>query len=236
MMISNPPPTVAIPATAPAASAAPAASLPLPAAPATSAPTPPGPTPTASTPGPAPATPGPSADPGAPTAVEQLMATSAADALGKVDATLAKVAALTVGGGTPAGVASAKAAGALLTDASLFLQHAHVKAMEQLRSFASELSLQVMGSAAGLAFIGGQVATAGQSKVAVPLAGVIAEPAAATKATMAKVADVLDGANIAPAPSPVPGAPAETDARPAPPAVPAAPPAAPVPAGPATGD
>lgn len=168
--------------------------------------------------------------------VDKLMATSAADALGTVDAHLAKLATLTVGGGTPQGVAGAKEATALLTDASMMLQHAHVKAMEQLRAMAGELHMRLMSSASGLAYMGGQVQLAGGSKEPIKLADIAAGPIAETKATMADVVAALTPPKTAhPAKDPAaPAAPAAAAPAPGASAAPAAPAAPSAPAAPAT--
>lgn len=207
MMISSPVAPAAKPAlaTAPAATPAPAAPAATPAT-GTTAPTAPSATPAPGTP--APATvgqPAPRADTSQQAVIDKLMQTSATEAIGEVDAQLAKVASLTVGGGTPEGANGAKVASALLTDASMMLQHAHVKAMEQIRTLAGELHMQLMSSASGLAFMGGQVSTAGQAKEPVKLADIAAGPIAATRATMADVVAALRPAE-APAPIAVPPA------------------------------
>lgn len=140
--------------------------------------------------------------------IDKLMKTSAQEAISEVDAHLAKVASLSVGGGTPEGTQGAKVASALLTDASMLLQHAHTKALEQIRTLAGELHLKLMSSASGLAYMGGQVAIAGQSKQPVKLAEIAAGPIAETKATMAEVVAALGAtAKAAPAPA-TPAAPA----------------------------
>ena len=102
-------------------------------------------------------------------AIVKLQKTSAADALAQVDVHLAKIASLSVGGGTPEGTQGAKVASMLLTDASMLLQHADVQAMQQLRNMATELHMRLMSSASGLAFMGGQVALAGGSKTPIKL-------------------------------------------------------------------
>jgi hypothetical protein len=137
--------------------------------------------------------------------LDKLDATSATDAIAQVTDQLAKVSSLSVGGGTPEGIESAKAASAMLTDASMLLQHAHVKAIEQIRTMATELHVRLMSSASGLAYMGGQVALAGQSKEPVKLADIIAAPVKETTQTMADVTAVL--APMAPAPAPAPAAP-----------------------------
>ncbi len=152
--------------------------------------------------------------------VEKLQSTSAADAIAQVDDHLTKLSTLTVGGGTPEGLKGVKDATALLTDSSMLLQHAHVKAMEQLRDMATELQMRVMGSVSGLAFMGGQVSIAGQSKTPVKLADITAGPITEAKAIMADVvaaitpkapADAADAAPAADTPAPAP-APAATPA------------------------
>ena len=147
--------------------------------------------------------------------LDELEKTTAQDAIAKVDDHLEKIAALTVGGGTPEGAQSAKVASALLTDSSMLLQHAHIKAIEQLRTMAAELNMRVMSSASGLAFLGGQVALAGQSKEPVKLADIVAGPIKDTKAAMADVISAIT-------PKDAKGdAPAKGDASPAAPATPA---------------
>jgi hypothetical protein len=140
---------------------------------------------------------------------EKLEKTTATDAITQVGSHLDKIASLSIGGGTPAGVESAKVASALLTDASMLIQHAHVKSMEQLRTMATELHVKLMSSASGLAFMGGQVAIAGQSKEAIKLADIAAGPIGETKQTIAEVMTALapkDGA--APAAGTAPAKPA----------------------------
>lgn len=221
MMISSPAPVgasaapAAAPIPPPAGTSAPPSTTPASRAPGSppAGTTAPAPTPA---PAPAPAPPtgqggGAPADAAAATqaVIDRLMKTSASEAIEQVDARLAKVASITVGGATPEGTQGAKVASALLTDASMLLQHAHVKTMEQLRAIAGELHLKLMSSSSALAFLGGQVSVAGQSKEPVKLAEVAAGPIAQTKAT---IADVV--AALAP-----PAAPKQTepDAKPAPP-------------------
>ena len=164
--------------------------------------------------------------------IEKLQSTSAADAIAQVDGQLAKLSTLTVGGGTPESLQSTKAATTLLTDSSMLLQHAHVKAMEQIRDIATELQMRVMSSVSGLAYMGGQVAIAGQSKNPVKLSEIAAGPITETKAIMADVIAAItpkapaDGGGAAPAgDAPAGGAPAATT-PPAADAAPDAPPAA----------
>ena len=123
--------------------------------------------------------------------IEKLQSTTAAAAIAQVDEHLGKLATMSVGGGTPEGAESAKVASALLTDSSLLLQHANVKALETLRDLATELQMRVMNSVSGLAYIGGQVAIAGQSKTPVNLADITAGPISETKAAMADVVEAI---------------------------------------------
>jgi hypothetical protein len=223
MMVTTPVP-VAASKPAPAAPAAPA-----PGAPVLKSPTGPAPAdPATSPPAAGDAAPADAAAAAKQAMLDKLDATSATEAIAQVDAHLTKVASLSVGGGTPEGANGAKAASALLTDASMLLQHAHVKAMEQLRTMATELHVRLMSSASGLAYMGGQVAVAGQSKEPVKLADIIAGPAQETKATMADVVAAITpkGAPAAPPPEVV-SPPAKQPEEPAPPAAPVPTPAAP---------
>ncbi|MEO6866996.1 MAG: hypothetical protein ABI200_03150 [Gaiellales bacterium] len=199
--ISATPPAPAGPAAPPAPTAPPAAKDGTP-APKTGTPVPDG-----STPPPAGSTAPADAADAAAKVIEQLANTSAIDAMTQVNAQLDKVATLSVGGGTPEGVENAKVASALLTDSSMMLQHAHTKALEQLRTIAGELHLQLMSASSGLAFLGGQVALAGQSKEPVQLAEIAVGPINETKKTMIAVSEVLEAA-ATPAPTgPAPAAP-----------------------------
>ncbi len=141
--------------------------------------------------------------------IEKLEQTTASDAMAQVDEHLGKLAALSVGGGTPEGAQSAKVASALLTDSSMLLQHAHVKAMETIRNMATELHMRLMSSVSGLAYMGGQVAVAGQSETPVKIAEIAAGPIAETKATMTDVIDAITPKDVSPtdAKVPVPNAP-----------------------------
>jgi hypothetical protein len=140
--------------------------------------------------------------------LDKLEQTTASDAIAKVDDHLAKLSTLSVGGGTPEGAQGAKVASALLTDSSMLLQHAHVKAMEQLRTMATELHMRMMSSVSGLAYIGGQVAMAGQSKAPVKLADIAAGPITQTKETMSDVlAAIMPKEDVVAGPPAVPGAP-----------------------------
>jgi hypothetical protein len=130
---------------------------------------------------------------------EKLEKTTATDAITQVGSHLDKISSLSIGGGTPEGAESAKVATALLTDASMLIQHAHVKSMEQLRTMATELHVKLMSSASGLAFMGGQVAIAGQSKEAIKLADIAAGPITETKQTIAEVMTALAPKDAAPA-------------------------------------
>ncbi|MCW2925118.1 MAG: hypothetical protein JWM98_2522 [Thermoleophilia bacterium] len=134
--------------------------------------------------------------------IDRLMKTSAGEAMAEVDGNLAKLSALTVGGPGPEGAKDAAAATALLTDSSMLLQHAHVKAMEDLHQLAGDLHVRLMSSASGLAFIGGQVAAAGQSKTPVKVAEVAAGQIAETEEAMHDVAAVLSALNAPAAPKP----------------------------------
>lgn len=138
--------------------------------------------------------------------IEKLQATSAADAIAQVDGHLEKLSALSVGGGTPEALQTTKVASALLTDSSMLLQHAHVKAMEQLRDMATELQMRVMSSVSGLAYLGGQVAIAGQSKTPVKLADIAAGPITETKATMGDVISAITPKDVPKADTPAPDA------------------------------
>ncbi len=138
--------------------------------------------------------------------IEKLQSTSAADAIAQVDSHLEKLSALSVGGGTPEGQQTTKIASALLTDSSMLLQHAHVKAMEQLRDMATELQMRVMSSVSGLAYMGGQVAIAGQSKTPVKLADIAGGPITETKATMGDVIAAITPKDAPQADAPAPDA------------------------------
>ncbi|MCW2921529.1 MAG: hypothetical protein JWL76_1403 [Thermoleophilia bacterium] len=154
--------------------------------------------------------------------IEKLQTTTASDAIAQVDDHLAKLSMLSVGGGTPEGQQSTKAATSLLTDSSMLLQHAHVKAMEQLRDMATELQMRVMSSVSGLAYMGGQVAMAGQSKTPVKLSEIAAGPINETKAIMADViaaitpkapADAAGAAEAPPVAAPGADAPPPADSK-----------------------
>lgn len=209
MMISSPVPSAPkpMPATAPTSTGGPAA--------------PAVPVPPADAPG--------AADPKQ-AVVDKLMKTSATEAMGQVDERLTQLSKLTIGGATPEGVKGATHAANLLTDASMLLQHAHVEAMKELRQLEGGLHVRLMSSASGLAFLGGQIAVAGQSSKPVKLADVAANQIAETGTAMHDVAAVLTAATApaadgppapAPAPAPASAAPASSSA-----ATPHSPPAA----------
>jgi hypothetical protein len=213
MMVSTPAPTIPKMPTPSAPATPPAGGKPAPTAPTVpGAPTAPtgGATPPAGTP----------ADAAAAKAalLDKLMKTTAADAIAQVSGHLEQLGKMTIGGGTPEGIKAAKDASALLTDASMLLQHADVKVMEQLHDKAAELHMKLMGSATGLAFLGGQLAVAGQSKEPIKVGEVAAERIKDTVMTMQAALTAL-GATAGPAGTPPAGAggtPASSGTTPAP--------------------
>jgi hypothetical protein len=176
-------------------------------------------------PAPAPTTPKPSA-PGAPAnpsgpqtpadaaaqkaaMLDKLMKTTAVEAITQVGGNLKALSQLTVGGGTPEGQKAAQTATALLTDSSMMLQQADLKAVLQLHDAAAELHARLMGSATSLAFLAGQLAIAGQSKQPIKVADVakdnIAQAVATMQATLTALTPPKDGAPAsAPGPTTTP--------------------------------
>lgn len=143
-------------------------------------------------------------------AAEKLLNTGALEAFTQVGDHLTQLAKMKVGGGTPEGTESAKAATALLTDASVLLQQADSKLLEQLHAAADQVHLRLMASSTDLAVLGGQLAVAGSTKHVVNVGEVAQERFGATAATMQAAIELLapvvsKGGGDAPAPAPKDG-------------------------------